>query len=399
MTVHSPQGMPVQSPHGMMAPGAMHLSDVAMSQDYAAQMDYAPMQPQMMPSMHGCMPSAGSLPAAECPSPANGHPQMGQPHANCAPHWDYRPVDLEMKLAPSVYAGHFGEKGRTDDPTISTESGSTSQVGDSPDTSRRVSNDNSLERALQDLSPANVQRTADHLVCCAPSVPEFVKAIEARAIADPSQTKVLAELVSVVNGRLDVGAESARLSSESIAAIDDRASMNRVRGVALLAAELYNRNVVQMSVMKEVFQKLVFSGVVLDNGARASCEAVAVAGGKLEQTQVGWKMVDYVLMRLREIRSGKYAAATRAAMLEVEQLRAQGWARTDTKSDSSSSRGTRGMETPKRTKDKVEVKTQKSPSPKSPKRFGKDAQQFVPGKGGKGGGKSSTSTPQRTTKR
>jgi hypothetical protein len=302
-------------------------------------------------------------------------------------------VDLDVKLAPSVYNARMGEKGRTDDPTISTESGSTSQVGDSPDTSRRVSNDCSLDRALQDLSCANVQRTADHIVFNAPSVPELAKAVESRAIGDPSQTMVLADLMTHVTGRLDIAPEFARILSESIAAVDDRSSLNRVRGVALLAAELYSRNILQMSVMKEVFQKLVFSGVVLDTGARASCDAVSVAGARLEQTPVGSKMVDYVLLRLKEIRSGKYAAATRAAMLEVEQLRVQGWARSESKD--SASRALRGLETPKRSKE--EAKAQKSPSPKSPKRYGKEGQQFVLAKGAKGGGKGST--PQRNMKR
>jgi hypothetical protein len=380
----------------MMSHSPMQMSD-PMSQDYSAQMDYAaPMAPAMMPSMQGCMPTAGSLPAAsnDLPSPANGYPHMGQHQAHCAPHWDHRPVDLDMKLAPSVYAAHLGDKGRTDELTISTESGSTSQVGDSPDTSRRVSVDPSLDRALQDLSCANVQRTADHIVFGAPSVPELTKAVESRVIADPSQTSVLADLLAHINGRLDVGCECARLCSESLASIDDRASMNRMRGIALLAAELFNRNIVQMSVMKEVFQKLVFSGVVVDNGVRASCDALAVAGFHLEQTPVGSKMIDLLILRLKEIRSGKYAAATRAAMLEVEQMRLHGWAQSESK-DASASRGSKGMETPKRSKE--EARAQKSPALKSPKRFTKDAQQFMPAKGGKGGGKGSPA--QRTMKR
>jgi hypothetical protein len=390
MTVQSPQGMHVQSPHGMMGHSPMRMSDVPMSQDYSAQMDYSA---SMMPSMQGCMPSAGSLPASttdQMSSPA--HLQMGQHHANCPPHWDYRPVDLDVKLAPSVYSSHMGEKGRTDELTISTESGATSQVGDSPDTSRRVSNDNSLDRALQDLSCANVQRTADHIVFGAPTVLELTKAVESRAIADPSQTAVLADLLAHINGRLDVGTECARLCSESVAALDDRASMNRMRGVALLAAELFNRNIVQMSVMKEVFQKLVFSGVVVDNGVRASCDALAVAGARLEQTPVGSKMIDLLLMRLKEIRPGKYAPATRSAMVEVEHLRNNGWASTESK-DAPSSRGPRDMGTPKRSKE--EAKAKASPSTKSPCRFSKDAQSFVPK--GKGGGKGSPA--QRPVKR
>jgi hypothetical protein len=391
MTVHSPHGMSVQSPHGMMSSSSMHMSELPMGQDFPGPMDFsASMQPGMMHGMQGCMPTAGSLPAAapdQCPSPA----QMGQPHANCAPQWDYRPVDLDLKLAPHVYTAQMGEKGRTlsDDPTaISTESGSTSQVGDSPDISRRVSQDMSLERSLQDLTSANVQRTADNIVFSGAGVPELARAIDSRATADPMHTKVLAELIAHLSERLDIGPEFARLCSESIAAIDDRAPMNRVRGVVLLAAELYNRNIVQMSVMKEVFQRLVFSGVVLDTGARASCDALAVAGGRLEQTPVGSKMVDYVLLRLKEIRSGKYAAATRSAMIDVEQLRMQGWVRSEPKSDGSASRAPRGAETPKRAKE--EAKAQKSPSPKSPKGSGKDGQQYVLTKGGKGGGKSST---------
>merc|ERR1719262_252812 len=74
-----------------------------------------------------------------------------------------------------------------------------------------------------------------------------------------------------------------------------------------------------------MFQQMLFSdSPIAAEHVRWSCAALLVAGPRLDRNEVGQKMVEFVVMRLKELSVGKSSAA-RAATQEVEQLRANSW--------------------------------------------------------------------------
>jgi len=112
------------------------------------------------------------------------------------------------------------------------------------------------------------------------------------------------------------------------------------------------------------------------------------AGPRLDRTEVGQKMVEFVLMRLKELAPGKYSTAAKSAMTEVEQLRANSWvqklrnARKERppRLNSKESAGTPkrdSKEEDKRVERRSSKDDSKAPTPK-PKRFAQESFEYTP---------------------
>jgi hypothetical protein len=114
--------------------------------------------------------------------------------------------------------------------------------------------------------------------------------------------------------------EVARLLAADLKAMQKE----RLHGSVAFTAELYSRNLVPMGAMKDMFQQMLFCDSPSEQHIRWSCAALLVAGSRLDRNEVGQKMVEFVVMRLKELSVGKSSAA-RAATQEVEQLRANSW--------------------------------------------------------------------------
>jgi hypothetical protein len=326
MSGQSPSHM-MMSQNGILVQG---MSDVTMDVSMDGQMvqelpmQGMPLHDVSMQMMNGCFPTS---PTNSGSSPCG----MGSPHAMMNAQQQFsgfyqQDYQVEEKMMHSVYSTQTSDRGRSEENTAtSTESGATSQVGDFSDISRRPSME-SYERLLQDLNQNNVQYAAEQIARSNPNLGELTSAVQTKALSDPGQATVLADLVYQLSN-MELVPDTARVCAEFISSICDTTPRDRVMCISLFTAELYKRGLLQMSVLKELFQQLVFirTSSVPEHFLRATCEVLHIVGPRLDRSEVGGKMTEFILLRFKELRNGKYSAPLRQSLFDVEQLRANGW--------------------------------------------------------------------------
>jgi hypothetical protein len=90
----------------------------------------------------------------------------------------------------------------------------------------------------------------------------------------------------------------------------------------VFTAELYSRHFVTMEVIKTMFMSLLFSTKhPLDAKVRWSCLALVAAAPTLDTSEVGAKMVNLIVQRLRELsKQVHYTAPTRQHLQQVQKI-------------------------------------------------------------------------------
>jgi hypothetical protein len=90
----------------------------------------------------------------------------------------------------------------------------------------------------------------------------------------------------------------------------------------VFTAELYSRHFVTMEVIKTMFMQLLFSARhPLDAKVRWSCLALVAAAPTLDTSEVGAKMVNLIVQRLRELsKQVHYTAPTRQHLQQVQKI-------------------------------------------------------------------------------
>jgi len=97
-------------------------------------------------------------------------------------------------------------------------------------------------------------------------------------------------------------------------------------GCVLFLGELLARRLYPIQLAKEMFAQLLFKETwPLDHAVHLACHLLLVVGPGLDRHDVGAQMVELVVLRLKELKGGKYSDATRYSMAEVSQLRADKW--------------------------------------------------------------------------
>jgi hypothetical protein len=93
---------------------------------------------------------------------------------------------------------------------------------------------------------------------------------------------------------------------------------DRSLGTVVLAAELYVAGALPLAAVKEVFAVLLFSeSHPEDHAVSFACQAFLRTGPLLDTSEVGRKMLEYVVLRLKEV-LGYRADGSRNVFTEVQ---------------------------------------------------------------------------------
>jgi len=117
-----------------------------------------------------------------------------------------------------------------------------------------------------------------------------------------------------------------KLCEEDLPYIASDSPPERSHGTVVLAAELFMHGVVALSAMKELFATLLFSeSHPADHAVSLACHAFLRVGPIMDSSEVGMKMVEYLVLRLKEVKGLNLSIATRQSITDVVELRKHGW--------------------------------------------------------------------------
>merc|ERR1711939_871298 len=117
-----------------------------------------------------------------------------------------------------------------------------------------------------------------------------------------------------------------KLCEEDLPYIASDSPPERSHGTVVLAAELFMHGVIALSAMKELFATLLFSeSHPADHAVSLACHAFLRVGPLMDSSEVGMKMVEYMVLRLKEVKGLNLSIATRQSITDVVELRKHGW--------------------------------------------------------------------------
>merc|ERR1719506_1066474 len=94
----------------------------------------------------------------------------------------------------------------------------------------------------------------------------------------------------------------------------------------MLAAELFMHGVISLAAMKELFAILLFSeSHPADHAVSLACHAFLRTGPFLDSSELGMKMVEYLVLRLKEVKGLNLSIATRQSITDVVELQKNRW--------------------------------------------------------------------------
>lgn len=161
-----------------------------------------------------------------------------------------------------------------------------------------------------------------------PTTQEMLHELAVALVQAPAaDVRALADLVGMLVFRAPgLTKEVPAVIQGKLAAIESDTPPECAHGVVVLAAQLFAQNVLPMAVMKALFMALLFSRPQpLDHSVLLCCHALLACGPTLERSEVGHRMVEYVILRLKELKGGKYTAETRQGITEICELRNYHW--------------------------------------------------------------------------
>merc|ERR1711939_170288 len=117
-----------------------------------------------------------------------------------------------------------------------------------------------------------------------------------------------------------------KLCEEDLPYIASDSPPERSHGTVVLAAELFMHGVITLAAMKELFAILLFSeSHPADHAVSLACHGFLRVGPVMDSSEVGSKMVEYLILRLKEAKGLNLSIATRQSITEVVELRKYGW--------------------------------------------------------------------------
>merc|ERR1719313_2842298 len=184
-----------------------------------------------------------------------------------------------------------------------------------------------LAEALSGLTnePCVVAFTLEALLCLVGQhkVEDFALALY--SAAEPELSKTIADLVLrlqplfVANSREELlGHRVWQLCEEDLPYIASDCPPDRSHGTVVLAAELYVAGALTLAAVKQVFAVLLFSeSHPADHAVSLACHAFLRTGPFLDSSEVGMKMVEYLVLRLKEVKGLNLSIATRQSITDV----------------------------------------------------------------------------------
>jgi hypothetical protein len=151
--------------------------------------------------------------------------------------------------------------------------------------------------------------------------------------AEPELVKTIADLVLRLQPMFAaetqielLGHRVWKLCDEDLPYIASDCPPDRSHGTVNLAAELFMHGVLGLAAMKELFAVLLFSeSHPADHAVSLACHGFLRVGRMMDSSEVGMKMVEYLVLRLKEVKGLNLSIATRQSITDVVELRNHGW--------------------------------------------------------------------------
>ena len=302
-------------------------------------------QPQPLQQVHMPMPA---------PAPEPQQVQLDASQAVAAP-TDPEPTSEQVaaqpsQTAPSQRTEKEEKKENPRDRSAQTEvsSGSTREESVADCTTDAESDSDSTEamperppvpedlaEALAGLTPdpCAVGFTLEALLCLVGqhTVEEFALALY--SAAEPELSKTIADLVLrlqpmfAAETREDLlGHQVWKLCEEDLPYIASDSPPDRSHGTVVLAAELYVCGAVTLAAVKQIYAVLLFAeSHPADHAVSLACHAFLRTGPFLDSSEVGMRMVEYLVLRLKEVKGLNLSIATRQSITDVVELQKNRW--------------------------------------------------------------------------
>jgi hypothetical protein len=192
-----------------------------------------------------------------------------------------------------------------------------------------------LAEALSGLTPdpCVLAYTLEALLCLVGqhTVEDFALALY--SAAEPELGKSIADLVLRLQPMFAaetrdelLGHQVWKLCEEDLPYIASDCPPDRSHGTVVLAAELYVSGAVTLAAVKQIYGVLLFSeSHPADHAVSLACHAFLRTGPFLDSTEVGMKMVEYLVLRLKEVKGLNLSIATRQSITDVVELQKNRW--------------------------------------------------------------------------
>jgi hypothetical protein len=192
-----------------------------------------------------------------------------------------------------------------------------------------------LAEALSGLTPdpCVVGYTLEALLCLVGqhSVEDFALALY--SAAEPELSKTIADLVLRLQPMFAaetreelLGHQVWKLCEEDLPYIASDSPPDRSHGTVVLAAELYVCGALTLAAVKQVFAVLLFSeSHPADHAVSLACHTFLRTGPFLDSSEVGMRMVEYLVLRLKEVKGLNLSIATRQSITDVVELQKNRW--------------------------------------------------------------------------
>merc|ERR1719261_2062088 len=185
-----------------------------------------------------------------------------------------------------------------------------------------------LAEALSGLTPdpCVVSFTLEALLCLVGQhkVEDFALALY--SAAEPELARTIADLTLRLQPMFAaetreelLGHQVWKLCEEDLPYIASDCPPDRSHGTVVLAAELYVNGAVTLAAVKQIYAVLLFSE------SHPADHAVLRTGPFLDSSEVGMKMVEYLVLRLKEVKGLNLSIATRQSITDVVELQKNRW--------------------------------------------------------------------------
>jgi hypothetical protein len=310
------------------------------AQQFLVPLNFAP---QLMQVQQPAMQHVDAQPAVLSSAP----PQMVQVQQPAMQHVDAQPAvlspaphdDEDMTDLPKCGQTEVSSGSTREDPGAEStaESSGADAVSDCDSTAlpQRPLVPEALADALRGISPnpSTAGFTLEALVRLVGFYPVEDFALALYSAAEPELVKTIADLVvhlqpMFVAATQDelLGHRVWALCQEDLPYIASDCPPERSHGTVVLAAELFMHGVLALTAMKELFGTLLFSeSHPADHAVSLACHGFLRVGQIMDSSEVGMKMVEYLVLRLKEVKGLNLSIATRQSITDVVELRKHGW--------------------------------------------------------------------------
>jgi hypothetical protein len=234
-----------------------------------------------------------------------------------------QPMQTQPETVPVMQAqlkSEASESTRDSEDQVSDSSSVSSAMPERP----AVAED--LARALASLAPGRAPYVFESLQCFA--APERAQdfAFALYSAAEPELVRPVVELVGALQSHFQLAHKVWEYCKEDLPFIAGESPPARAHGTVLLAAELFAHGLLSFAEIKELFAVLLFAeSHPEDHAVSLACHAFLVAGPILDRSHLGQKMVEYVVLRLKEVKGLNLTIATRKSITEVVELQRCMW--------------------------------------------------------------------------